>query len=466
MHPAFGLMLQLVLLSVLAAVVLVLKGLALWRQLQASEQPQERPQMADPLPDMTQVDTTLLEGAGMALAHPPTDLGVTLSYISERYAHRRFTLPLGWQAGNGAAVCVVAHLVDDVYHVLVTAKSRAGKDNAVLTWLLTLALLNPPERLQVAIVDGKGGLDWAGWRGTLHTWLLAIDTESIAPAMAALTRERERRAVILRTAGVSSWEGYKGSDLPLLVISISELLLLQDATSPKELERWLNSELSASGAFGMRYIVATQTASNFSTRWRGQVDLFVAGFQPSASQDQPNTGLSSGEIKAAGGVPPSELPGLPLSRGVFTLVQGRQIETVRVGYLDDTQRRRWLAQLPAASLVPPATSLAAPRSTTAASAPAQALPPVDPAPAADVIGTGGGFSAVSIDPNELAAAQALGRLLAKPLTPATPTEMTDDEIKVLLAAKTPVRHIAARLRGRMQKRLKRIAAIRALMTSK
>lgn len=431
MSPTFGLLLQLVLLSILASVVLVLKGLELWRQLQASQGLQEGLSMDEPQEDLTRLNSTPLEGARMALAHPPADLRVALAYISERYAHRRYTLPLGWQrSADGSAVLVVAHLIDDVFHALITAKSRAGKDNAVLTWLLSLALLNPPERLQVAIVDGKGGLDWVGWQGKLHTWLLAINKESIAPAVAALTAERERRAAILRMAGVSSWEGYKGSDLPLLVIYVSELLLLQDATSPKELERWLNSELSSAGAFGMRYIVATQTASNFSTRWRTQIDLFVAGFQPSASQDQPNTGLTSVEIKAAGGVPPSELPGLPLSRGVFTLVQGRQIETVRVGYLDDAQRRQWLAKLPG-STEPPTMPLGAQRSATVATAPGQALPPVDPAPGADLIG-----------------------------------KVSDDEIKALLAANTPVRHIAARLRGRMQKRLKRIAAVRALIAPK
>ncbi len=347
MNPATGLTIQLTLLMILLGIVLYFKAVELSRRLTATQQPLGGPQATE-APIDTRRDPTPLAGAGAALAHPPADLGVTLAYLRAHYAHRRYTIPLGWQGVDGRSICVVAHLIDDVYHIQLTAKSRFGKDNAALTWLLTLALQHPAQQLQVAILDGKGGLDWIGWKGKAHTWRLAITREEIAPAMEALTKERERRAVILREAGVSSWEGYQGHDLPLLVIYVSELLLLQDATSPKELERWLNSELSSSGAFGMRYLVATQTASNFSTRWRGQVDLFVAGFQPSASQDQPNLGISSAEARAAGGVPPSELPGIPHGRGVFTLVQGRQIETVRLGYLDDAQRRHWLAQLPSA----------------------------------------------------------------------------------------------------------------------
>jgi hypothetical protein len=147
------LLLQLTLLSILAGLVLALKGIALWRQLQ--EQEGEAPMntsIAVPLPLCLDV----LPGAGSALAHPPSDLGQTIDYLRTRYAHRRYTIPLGWErAEQGTPVCVVAHLVDDVYHCLLTAKSRVGKDNAAILWLLTLALQNPPTRLQVAILDGK-----------------------------------------------------------------------------------------------------------------------------------------------------------------------------------------------------------------------------------------------------------------------------------------------------------------------
>ncbi|NTU82123.1 MAG: cell division protein FtsK [Chloroflexales bacterium] len=483
MNPATGLTIQLALLFMLCGVVVYLKAVELYRQLYGK--PQERPEMAEAPVDLSQLDPTPLAGAGAALAHPPADLGLTLAYVQQRYAQRRYTLPLGWQRNSdGTAVLVVAHLVDDVYHLLLTAKSRAGKDTAALTWLLTLALLNPPERLQVAILDGKGGLDWIGWKGKAHTWRLAIDRGEIAPAMEALSQERERRAVILREAGVSAWEGYQGRDLPLLVIYVSELLLLQDATSPKELERWLNSELSASGAFGMRYLVATQTAANFSTRWRGQVDLCVAGFQPSASQDQPNTGLTTAEIATAGGVPPSALPGIPHGRGVFTLVQGRQAETVRGGYLDDAQRRRWLTRLPSRVSTPPVSRVSTVSVSSVSSHIAETTPPpvavMNPAMHGPVVVETAQVQTVSrddtnvspgcdaaTDGTELGNASDAGNAPdALGMITDTADTLSDDAITTLLLAETPVRQIAARLRGRMQKRLARIAAIRARLLAR
>jgi hypothetical protein len=216
----------------------------------------------------------------------------------------------------------------------------------------------------------------------------------------------------------------------------------------------------------MRYLVATQTASNFSTRWRGQVDLFVAGFQPSASQDQPNLGISSAEARAAGGVPPSELPGIPHGRGVFTLVQGRQIETVRLGYLDDAQRRHWLAQLPSAvsSVSPrnvrPAPTMAA-VTGTAMHGPSAMMARHE---AVTLLGDTAVSPRIDADNNvdQMDNGNADGR---EPddadSTAGNATGLSDDEIKSLLLSKTPVRQIAMRLRGRMQKRLERIAGVRA-----
>jgi len=256
-------------------------------------------------------------------------------------------MPLGWFAAGGNAEMQSATLIDDVYHVLVSGKSRIGKDNAAISWLLSLAALNTPERLQIAVVDGKGGLDWQGFAGKAHTFLLAMeDQEDTAPAMEALTAERKRRGMLLKDARCSSWESYvrKGNTMPLLVVYIAELSLLESATSKNDLETWMDQELSSAGAFGMRYVIATQTATRFGTRWRGQIDLFVAGYQPAPSHNEPNTGLHAKDFGA--GTPPSSLPGPPEGRGVFTCVQGEHICTVRVPYLSDDARQHWLDQLP------------------------------------------------------------------------------------------------------------------------
>lgn len=346
MDPSTALLLQLMGLVTMAAIWLYFKAKNEVRRFylaQAASLEQKPPsQMGEPADAQ---DLTPIPGAGHALATPPQSLRVVLANMRRNYPDLRFGVPFGWVTDGRIAGVVCADLVGDVYHMLITAQSRGGKDTLATTMLLALTQQQPPERLQFCLIDGKG-LDFAGWDDKAYTWRLALDPEEIRPTMLALSAERKRRAEVLRAARVSKWENYCGSDLPLLVVYVSELSLLEDAVGKNELASWLNSELAAGAAFGIRYIIATQTASNFPTRWRSQIGLYLAGYQPSASQDQPNTGLTTKEIRDAGGVPPSELPAPPTGAGVFTAIQGRQCWTVRASYLDDIQRQRWLDSLP------------------------------------------------------------------------------------------------------------------------
>ena len=291
-------------------------------------------------------DVTPLAGAGRALKNPPADFRAINSYIKTHRAGDPYTIPLGWQhLHNGEADLLTAQLVGDVNHILITGQSDAGKDNAVMSMFLALATIHRPQQVQFCVIDGKG-LDWAAWASKAHTWRVALDPESIASTKAAISAERKRRGTLLLAAGVAKWDEYQGNDLPLLVVFISELSLLEDATKASELAAWLNSELSAGRAFGIRFIIGTQNASNFSTRWRGQIGLFLAGFQPSRSADEPNTGFSTHELESIGAVPPSQLPAPPVGAGVFTAVQGRSAYTVRASFLP-SQHRAWvLATLP------------------------------------------------------------------------------------------------------------------------
>jgi len=286
------------------------------------------------------IDITPLAGAGHALKNPTSDFRTLFAAIRAK-GNEPYRVPLGWHTGG----LVTARLVGDVNHILISGQSDAGKDNAVMGMLLSLAKQHTPQQVQFCIIDGKG-LDWAGWGKKAHMWRLAIDSEDIAPTMNAISDERKRRGRILQAAGVAKWDEYEGNDLPLLVIFISELSLLEDATKSSELTSWLNSELAAGRAYGLRYIIGTQNASNFSTRWRGQIGLFLAGFQPSRAADEPNTMLGTAELESIGALPPSQLPPPPAGAGVFTAVQGREAVTIRTSYLPGQHRAWVLSTLP------------------------------------------------------------------------------------------------------------------------
>jgi hypothetical protein len=324
--------------------------LADWRAFQAwrAEQAAFDSSTAPPVTPEPMLQSTPLAGACYALAQPPAHLQTTLSWLARNDADDSYAFPIGWYRNKHAeaSLCRGA-FVGDTNHILISGMSDSGKDNLALNMLLTLALRNSPERLQVGVIDGKG-LDFNRWQDRAHTWRLALKPEEIRPAMEALSAERERRRDVLAAVGVSKWETYPGHDLPLLVIYISELSLLEDAVGGRELGQWLNGELAAGRAFGIRYIIATQTASNYATRWRSQIGLYLAGFQPSESQDAPNTGLTTRELHSHQALPPSKLPAPPAGAGVFTAVHGRECITVRASYLSDEQRSAWLQRLPAA----------------------------------------------------------------------------------------------------------------------
>lgn len=291
----------------------------------------------------------VLSGTRTALMQPP-DLYETLCQIRYDDPNGRYRFPIGWGAERSSdglyrQVFAMGSFINDTNHILITAKSDVGKDNLAITMLLSLAMLHTSQEVQFCIIDGKG-LDFSQWLHKVHVWRAALEPAQIQAAMAAISAERERRRRALVTAGVTKWDEYEGNDLPLLVCYISELSLLQDAVGKNELTTWLNSELAAGRAFGIRFIIATQTASNFDTRWRSQVDLHLAGFQTNDSQDEPNTGLTTKALRERGAMPPSELPGVPDGQGVFTAVHGRNAFTIRAIYVPSAERRTWLARMP------------------------------------------------------------------------------------------------------------------------
>jgi hypothetical protein len=400
-----------------------------------------------------------LPGAALALANPPADIETAIEYIRHD-AGFHYDILLGWHVsrreGRGAH-CLSAPLVGDVYHTLITGQSRAGKDNLALNAILGLAMVYSPEKVQFCIIDGKG-LDFCGFEGKAHTWRLALEPREIAPAMEALTREREHRGKLLRAAQVSKWEAFKGDNIPLLVVYVSELSLLEGAVGKRQLTDWLNQELAAGAAFGIRYIIATQTASNFDTRWRSQISLYLAAFQPSQSQDQPNTGLTTNEIKTANGVPPSELPAPPKGTGVFTCVQGRSCHTVRAGLMDDEQRKMLLKRLPVSTV------------STVYTVPDKDNDNNERVPFSDVLeeflatNPPAEKSVISLS-NEGNKGNGQDNDNGHETNDNTSdstgdnVEITDEEIYLLLQQGVARREIAKKLRGKMQKRMARIAEV-------
>jgi hypothetical protein len=76
-----------------------------------------------------------------------------------------------------------------------------------------------------------------------------------------------------------------------------------------------------------------------ATRWRRQTGTDIACGQKSDDAVKPNTGMSGGELRALGGLAPTDLEG----PGYFTLVCGRSVATVKVPYVSLADRTGFLA---------------------------------------------------------------------------------------------------------------------------
>ncbi len=299
-------------------------------------------------------DGTPLLGAATALVRPPANMRAIHEHIVKNNTEKPYSFPVGWRSANGQPILLDAAFVGDVNHIALTGFTDSGKDSWAQQVLLYLALTHSPEQLQIAIIDGKGGMSWIDWEKKRHVALLAEEDVDVRPAMDWLREERQRRRIVLKNARCEKWEEYVENDLPLLIVFISELMLLQNATSKTELADWMNSELTSARSMGIRYIVSGQTFTRLDTRWRSQIGLYVAGYQPRSDANEPNTTLTDAEIIKFGtmvdgsrlAVAPSDLPIPPEGAGVFTCVQGRMARTVRASYLSKEYRFALLDQLP------------------------------------------------------------------------------------------------------------------------
>ncbi|HEU5160093.1 MAG TPA: FtsK/SpoIIIE domain-containing protein [Streptosporangiaceae bacterium] len=162
-----------------------------------------------------------------------TDVGTDPSPddIAERWA----ALPGGRSTkallGVGPVGPIEVDLRRDGPHALVAGTSGAGKSELLQTLVASLALGNPPDALNVVLVDYKGGSAFAECRDLPHCVGLVTDLDGhlVGRALASLSAELRRREAILAAAGAKDIEDYwahAGGRLPRLVIVIDEFASL------------------------------------------------------------------------------------------------------------------------------------------------------------------------------------------------------------------------------------------------
>lgn len=168
--------------------------------------------------------------------------------------------------GVGAAGQAWVDLVTDGPHALVVGTTGAGKSELLTSWLVQLAWSQPPEALQLILVDYKGGTCLGPLKRLPHCVDLLTDLEPAATtrAIEAISAQLRRREQILRKSNCKDITEYEQlchhqPDLvPLarMLVVVDEFATLA-ATQEELLEHLLR--LAAQGrSLGMHLILATQ----------------------------------------------------------------------------------------------------------------------------------------------------------------------------------------------------------------
>lgn len=168
--------------------------------------------------------------------------------------------------GVGAAGQAWVDLVTDGPHALVVGTTGAGKSELLTSWLVQLAWSQPPEALQLILVDYKGGTCLGPLKRLPHCVDLLTDLEPAATARAieAISAQLRRREQILRKNNCKDITEYEQlrrhqpslAPLARMLVVVDEFATLA-ATQEELLEHLLR--LAAQGrSLGMHLILATQ----------------------------------------------------------------------------------------------------------------------------------------------------------------------------------------------------------------
>jgi hypothetical protein len=154
-----------------------------------------------------------------------------------------------------------------VNHGLIGGMTQSGKTNLLHVLIIQLALLYPPEELELYLLDFKEGVEFADYARIKipHVRVLALHSER-EYGLSALNRLQEiieERGRLFKAAGVTRYADYRrqAKPLPRLLVVMDEyqVLFQEDDPLAREAERLMEDLTSRGAGFGLHILLSTQS---------------------------------------------------------------------------------------------------------------------------------------------------------------------------------------------------------------
>lgn len=324
------------------------------RQLTLTGAPAQQQLLEDGIDDIVDGEVLPPDPFELALANVPRL--VDLEYIIDS-APGSMSVPLGTDH-TGAPRWL--DLRKGILHVGIFGGSGAGKDNLLESWFLSLSKNNSPDRVQFAVLDGKGHWMKPILNNLAHMWLPpagGIGDEgqrALEHTLKAIQAEAARRGKLVFGANCDTMEMYcqkTGESMPYLVVMISDVM----GNIVNDVDKLLVDLVSKARALGIRVFVSMQTPTKQNTQWRTNLSTVLAAQMQQPSNDAPALGLVASDMQ----FPPSRLPDPQSRPGLFSVRNGRdqfliQAPLVRKPFLSTS-----IAELPVKAMARPVVSASA-----------------------------------------------------------------------------------------------------------
>lgn len=213
-----------------------------------------------PTADETTSDDFLTDAIGLSDVTADPDLIADAEQVAARWQDsdttRHLATPVGMDRVGGV---INLDLCRDGPHALVAGTTGSGKSELLRTYLVSLALHHSPERVQLLLVDYKGGAAFGPLDRLPHTAGSITDLSGplAERALVSLRAELRRREALLAVDGSDEWRG------AALVIVVDELATL--AAERPDFVEGLVDVAQRGRSLGLHLLLATQRPAGVIT---------------------------------------------------------------------------------------------------------------------------------------------------------------------------------------------------------